>query len=103
MNSYFEGLRKGIRVVGKNETLESFELESLKLESFAEVGKNQVKETSKETFQLRSVLSNFASLFSTSAKLSNFRLSNLKLSNFSFFPTTCIPSKCYYHPFCFLS
>ena len=43
MNSYFEGLRKGIRVVGKNETVESFELESLKLESFTEVGKNQVK------------------------------------------------------------
>ena len=43
MNSYFEGLRKGIRVVGKNEKVESYELESLKLESFTEVGKNQVK------------------------------------------------------------
>ena len=32
-----------MRVVGKNEKLESFKLESLKLESFAEVGKNQVK------------------------------------------------------------
>ena len=33
----------GIRVVGKNEKLESFKLESLKLESFAEVGKSQAK------------------------------------------------------------
>ena len=36
-------LFKGIRVVGKNEKLESFKLESLKLESFAEVGKNRLK------------------------------------------------------------
>ena len=43
--------------------------------------------TSLGSFQLQSVLSNFAWLFPTSAKLSNFRLSNLKLSNFSFFPT----------------
>ena len=43
--------------------------------------------TSKETFQLRSVLFNFAWLFQTSAKRSNFWLSNLKQSNFSFFPT----------------
>ena len=43
--------------------------------------------TSLGSFQLQSVLSNFACLFPTSAKLSNFRLSNLKLSNFSFFPT----------------
>ena len=56
--------------------------------------------TSAQTFQLQSVLSNFARFFPTSlgsfqlqpnfptsAKLSNFRLSNLKLSNFSFFPT----------------
>ena len=43
--------------------------------------------TSIGSYQLRSVLSNFAGLFPTSAKLSNFRLSNLKLSNFSFFPT----------------
>ena len=33
----------GIRVVGKNEKLESFKLESLKLESLAEVGKNRAK------------------------------------------------------------
>ena len=33
--------RKGIRVVGKNEKLESFKLERLKLESLAEVGKNR--------------------------------------------------------------
>ena len=33
----------GIRVVGKNEKLESFKLESLKLESCAEVGKNPAK------------------------------------------------------------
>ena len=33
----------GIRVVGKNEKLESFKLESPKLESFAEVGKIQAK------------------------------------------------------------
>ena len=32
-----------MRVVGKNEKLESFKLESLKLESFAEVGKSQAK------------------------------------------------------------
>ena len=31
------------RAVGKNEKMESFKSESLKLESFAEVGKNQVK------------------------------------------------------------
>ena len=43
--------------------------------------------TSLGSFQPRSVLSNFARFFPTSAKLSNFRLSNLKLSNFSFFPT----------------
>ena len=43
--------------------------------------------TSLGFFQLRSVLSNFAWLFPTSAKPSNFRSSNLKLSNFSFFPT----------------
>ena len=33
----------GIRVVGKNEKLESFNLESLKLENFAQVGKSQAK------------------------------------------------------------
>ena len=43
--------------------------------------------TSARAFQLQLELFNFAWLFSTSAKLSNFRLSNLKLSNFSFFPT----------------
>ena len=63
--------------------------------------------TSKETFQLRSVLSNFCRFFPISLgsfqlqrnfltskeafqlrlALFNFRLSNLKLSNFSFFPT----------------
>ena len=43
-NHYFPWLWKfGIRVVGKNEKLESFKLESLKLESFAEVGKSQAK------------------------------------------------------------
>ena len=31
------------RAVGKNENLESFKLESPKLESFAEVGKSQAK------------------------------------------------------------
>jgi len=31
------------RAVGKNEKFESFKLESLKLESFGEVGKNQAK------------------------------------------------------------
>ena len=31
------------RAVGKNENLERFKLESLKLESFAEVGKNSVE------------------------------------------------------------
>ena len=31
------------RVVGKNENLESFKLESLNSESFAEVGKNSAK------------------------------------------------------------
>ena len=89
-------------------------LESPKLESFAEVGKSQAKmerterswkepnevsnfspsfPTSALTFQIqsvlsnRSVLSNFAWLFPTSAKLSNFRLSSLKHSNFSFFTT----------------
>ena len=46
--------------------------------------------TEKKAFQLRSVLSNFAWLFSTSAKLSNFRL-----SNFSFFPTALFN---YTHP-----
>ena len=35
--------KSGIRVVGKNEQLESLKLESLKLESFAEVGKSQAK------------------------------------------------------------
>ena len=51
-------------------------------------------QTSNETFQPWSVLSNFACFFATSLasfqlkqKLSNFRLSKLKLSNFSFFPT----------------
>ena len=39
-----KGISKvGIRVVGKNEKLESFKLESLKLESCAEVGKNSAK------------------------------------------------------------
>ena len=33
----------GIRVVGKNEKLESLKLDSPKLESFAEVGKSQAK------------------------------------------------------------
>ena len=99
------------RAVGKNEKLENFKLKSLKLESFAEVGKNRFSNfstsaisfqlqrnfpTSKETFQLRPVTSNFAGLFPTSAKLSNFRLSNLKLSNFSFFPTTRIPKNLTY-------
>ena len=49
-------------------------------------------QTSNETFQHWSVLSNFACFFATSLasfqlkqKLSNFRLSKLKLSNFSFF------------------
>ena len=113
---------KGVRVVGKNEKLESFKLESLKLKSFAEVGKSQVKlertdfqtfqlqpelsycsetfqlqkklpnfvrclPTLSGAFQLRWALSNFAGLFPTSAKLSNFGLSSLELSNFSFFPT----------------
>ena len=31
------------RAVGKNEEMESFKLESLKLKSFAEVGKSQAK------------------------------------------------------------
>ena len=31
------------RAIGKNERMESFKLESLKLESFAEDGKNQAK------------------------------------------------------------
>ena len=60
--------------------------------------------TSLGSFQLCSVLSNFAWLFPTSAKLSNFRLSNLKLSNFSFFQTALsnytYPLQRYVHDFC---
>ena len=36
-------IHKGIRVVGKNEKMKSLKLESLKLEIFAEVGKNSAK------------------------------------------------------------
>ena len=65
------------RAVGKNE-----KLESLKLESFAEVGKSQAKLERIEQFKL----SNFISHFPTSARA--FQL-QLELSNFAgFFPTS---------------
>ena len=71
------------RAVGKNEKLESFKLESLKLESLAEVGKSQTKleRTERswkepievEKFEMKLESLGFAWLFSTSAKLSNFK------------------------------
>ena len=77
MNSYFEGLRKGIRVVGYNETVESYELESLKLESFClswkEPSEDRKFPTSARTFKFQSFQFHFG-------------LSNLKFRTSRFFP-----------------
>ena len=106
------------RAVGKNEKLEAFRLESptwnckewnwkvraasgnfgLKLESFNWTRKESMKlesyywrnfSTSLSSFQIRSVLSNFARLFPTQTETFQLRqkLSNVRLSNCSFFPT----------------
>ena len=73
---------------------------TLKLESFAEVGKNRaklerIKRNWKVSLEVRKFRCSWKVLaeFVKSAKLSNFRLSNLKLSNFSFFPTALPTSR----------
>ena len=81
--------------VGKNRV--KLERTDWSLKEPNEVGKNRLSNfspsflTSDEIFQLRSILSNFAWLFPTSAKLSNFRLSNFFLtgiSNYTFYLLT---------------
>ena len=62
------------RAVGKNENLESFKLESLKLESFAEVGKNSAKlERTRRSWKEPSEVRKFLLKLESFAEVGKFR------------------------------